>query len=492
MPIRTPVALHADRAHVGQQHHGELPHLAVEPGSRELLAGNRISGTQDAQAISVHRTDDADRQPRPGEGVPPHDLGRQAELQADLADLVLEEGAQRLHQRESQVVRQASDVVVALDVGGAGAPARLHDVGIERALHEEVDGLALLAGLRNDTARGLLEDPDELAADDLALLLRILDSRQRGQEALLRIDDDEAYAGGRDEVALDLLGLACAQQPVIDEDAGELITHGALHERCGDRGVHAAGEAADHQPIAHLLADAPNLLLDDAGCRPRGLAPGDVVQEALEDALTVLGVDDLGVELHAREAALAVFERRDRGAGRLRGDREALGGRGDGVAVRHPDRLLAGQVAEEAAVTGADGQGRAAELAEARALDRAAERLRHRLEAVADAEDRHPRAKQCRIDTWCAFGVHARWSAGEDDRDGIAREHFGHGHRVGDDLGVHARLAHAAGDQLGVLRTEVHDQDRSRRLAHMSSVVTRGRRPGRGSTSRPPPSRAPG
>ena len=52
-------------------------------------------------------------------------------------------------------------------------------------------------------------------------------------------------AGGGHEVALDLLGLALAQQPVVDEHAGELVADGALHERGGHGGVDAAGEAAD-------------------------------------------------------------------------------------------------------------------------------------------------------------------------------------------------------------------------------------------------------
>ena len=79
------------------------------------------------------------RMPRPGPGerLAPDDLGGQAELLADQADLVLEQRAQRLDQLELEVVGQAADVVVGLDVGGAGAAAGLDDVGVERALDEE-------------------------------------------------------------------------------------------------------------------------------------------------------------------------------------------------------------------------------------------------------------------------------------------------------------------------------------------------------------------
>src|SRR5919197_1223219 len=52
-----------------------------------------------------------------------------------------------------------------LDRGRARAAARLDHVGVERALHEEL-GVAELRRL-------LLEDANELGADDLALLLRV-------------------------------------------------------------------------------------------------------------------------------------------------------------------------------------------------------------------------------------------------------------------------------------------------------------------------------
>jgi len=64
------------------------------------------------------------RMPRPGqERLALHDRLRQAQLQADPADFVLEQQPQRLDQLELQVVRQAADVVMALDVRGALAAA---------------------------------------------------------------------------------------------------------------------------------------------------------------------------------------------------------------------------------------------------------------------------------------------------------------------------------------------------------------------------------
>ena len=114
----------------------------------------------------------------------------------------------------------------------------------------------------------------------------------------LGVDDLEVDAGGGDEVALDLLGLAGPQQAVVDEHAGEVVADGALHQRGGHRGVDAAGQPAQHPLVADRGLDGGDLLLDDVGHRPGGLEPGDVEQEVLEHPLAVLGVEHLRVELH--------------------------------------------------------------------------------------------------------------------------------------------------------------------------------------------------
>ena len=239
--------------------------------------------------------------------------------------LVLEQRAQRLDELELEVVGQAADVVVGLDGGGAGAAAGLDDVGVERALDEERGGVA--GGEATEDAHlGGLEGADELAADDLALLLGVVDPGQRVEELVAGVDDVE---GGEDglEVALDLLGLALAHQPVVDVDAGEPVADGALHDRGRDRGVDAAGQRADRAAVlADLRADALDLLLDDVDHRPGLAAAGDLVQEVLEHLLAVLGVQHLGVPLHAGEPAVDVLERRDRGDVGRGEHGEALGG----------------------------------------------------------------------------------------------------------------------------------------------------------------------
>ena len=110
-------------------------------------------------------------------------------------------------------------------------------------------------------------------------------------------------AGRGHEVPLDLLGLALAQQAVVDEDAGQLVADRALDQGGGDRRVDAAGQPADRPLVADLAAD--RLRPAPRRCCPWSslAAAGDVVQEALEHQLAVLGVQHLRVPLHAGEAA---------------------------------------------------------------------------------------------------------------------------------------------------------------------------------------------
>src|SRR5690606_2023163 len=61
-----------------QKDHGELPDVAVQTGVRELLACDGVRLTEDVQAVAGDGADDADAEPRAGERLPPHDLGRQA------------------------------------------------------------------------------------------------------------------------------------------------------------------------------------------------------------------------------------------------------------------------------------------------------------------------------------------------------------------------------------------------------------------------------
>src|SRR6185437_284101 len=154
-----------------------------------------------------------------------------------------------------EVVGEAAHVVVRLDVRGPGAAARLHHVRVERALHQVVGRLTVRAGLGGDVPRGPLERANELAANGLALLLGVRDPLEGGQELGGRVDDVQLNPGRGDEVLLDLLRLALAQQPVVNEHAGQLVADGALDQGGGDGGVNPAGQPADRPAVANLVPD---------------------------------------------------------------------------------------------------------------------------------------------------------------------------------------------------------------------------------------------
>ncbi len=456
MAVGPSVALHAHAADVREQDNRALPDLAVEAGRREFLAGDGVGLAQQVEPLLRHLADDADAQAGTREGLTLDDLVRQAELLSDHPDLVLEQLAQRLDQLELEVFRQAADVVVGLDVRRAGPATGLDHVRVQRALHQELHRRTLV---RDDLGLRLLEDPDELTADDLPLLLGVTDPGERLEEPLLRVHNLQLYAGRGHEVLLDLLGLALAHQAVVDVHAGQLGADGLLDQRRRHGGVDAAGQTADGAPVADLLADGRDLLLDDVAGGPVRLQTRTPVQEVLQHLLAVRGVHDLGVVLDAVQLLLVVLEGGDRDD--VRGGRhgEALGGGGAGVAVRHPHVLLGRGALEEGGGRLRHVQIRTAVLARTGVVDGPAEALRHELEAVAHAEDGDAGLEECTVDTGGALLVHGRGAAGEDDRRRVLGEHLGDRHGARHDLAVDPGLADATGDELGVLRTEVDDQD---------------------------------
>ncbi len=255
-----------------------------------------------------------------------------------------------------------------------------------------------------------------------------------------------------------LLGLVLAQQPVVDEHAGELVADRLVHEERRHRRVDAARQPADDPLGADLRTDALDLLLDHGGGRPRRRRAHDVVEEVLQDLLPVRRVHHLGVELHRVQPASGVLEPGHRGRRRAGGDVRARRRRDDRVVVAHPHDVFGRQVAEEHRLPGGD-LGLAV-LGDVVRLDLAAEMLRHQLHAVADAERRHAELEHSGVDVRCAVGVHRCRPAGEDQRRRIASRHLAGREPVRDELRVDARLSDATRDELAVLAAEVEHEHR--------------------------------
>ena len=134
---------------------------------------DRVGFAQRVELVAGDFAEAADGEAGAGERVPPDDFFRQAELQAELADFVFEQVAQRLDEVEAELGGQAADVVVELDrVGRAvGRGAAFDHVGVERALGQEL-GVFDFAGLGGEAF-------DERVADDAAFFLRIGNAGER-------------------------------------------------------------------------------------------------------------------------------------------------------------------------------------------------------------------------------------------------------------------------------------------------------------------------
>src|SRR5207248_10175443 len=256
----------------------------------------------------------------------------------------------------------------------------------------------------------------------------------------------------------------------------------AVHERRRDRGVDAARERAEDAAAADLRAHPLHRFADEGAGRPGWRAAADPQHEVADHLPPVRRVDDLGMELDADDALVV-------GEGRHRRVAAAAQGPESGrqpqhlVSVVHPHRQLAGQPVEESARLLDPEQGRAV-LAAGGRRDLAAQVVSDQLHAVADAEHRDARAQRLGVDLGCARLVNAGGPAREDQARRPALGQLGPGRGAGDDLAVHARFAHAAGDQLTGLGPEIEDEDglalllgRSRRGCGRSAQGTLGQGP---------------
>ena len=258
------------------------------------------------------------------------------------------------------------------------------------------------------------------------------------------------------EHLLHLLRLAVAEESVVDEDAVEARADRLVKEHRRDGRIDAAGESEHNLVVAYLLLQLRHRVVDPRRQLPVGVGAADVEDEVGDDLLSVLRMDDLGVELDAEEAAALVAHR---GVGAVRGPRahlEALGYRRHAVAVAHPDDELVGKPLEEL-VPRLDGHLGLAVLALLARLDLPAELLAHELHSVAHAEDRDAEVEDRAVDSGRTLLEDAVWPAGEDHALRRASADILRLDGERDDFGVDMLFADAPRDELRVLRAVVED-----------------------------------
>ena len=141
--VGTEVTHDADRADVCQGSE-VLVDLTIQAGLCDLLAVDSVGILYNAYLLRGYLADDTYTETRARERLTVYEILRQAELEADTTNLILEEEAQRLDDLlELDILWQAADIVMRLD-HGALAEAGLYDVRIDGALAEEIDRTDLL------------------------------------------------------------------------------------------------------------------------------------------------------------------------------------------------------------------------------------------------------------------------------------------------------------------------------------------------------------
>ena len=244
--------------------------------------------------------------------------------------------------------------------------------------------------------------------------------------------------------------LAGPQQAVIDKDTGQLLADRLVDQHRRHRGIHPARQAADHLAVSHLRADRLDRTGAVRGHRPASRTAADPQRKTRQQRAAILGMDHLGMELHAVIAALVI---RHGGKGRAGGcgDNPEPGRQlGDMVAMAHPDGAglaCRPQPFEQGAAL-ADLERGAAELAAGAGLDPSAKLLAHGLLAITDAENRHIKVEHLLRGARRVRHRHRIRSARQDDP---ARRGSGDLCRIGgagQDFGVDAGLAEAPCDEL--------------------------------------------
>ncbi|EIT87961.1 cytosine deaminase [Parascardovia denticolens IPLA 20019] len=452
--ISTLVTLNAYGMDISQQNDRALPDITVQVGLGKLLTSDRIGFAQQIQTFLGDFANNADGKTRTGERLTPDDLIRQAQLGADCADLVLEQGTQRLDQAEIKVRRQTAHVMVALDVRGAGASAGLDHVRVKGPLHQELDLSPFVSGLGDDVTSGFLKGADELFANDLALALRLADAFQSAQEVFRGIHGHQLDSRRLDEIMLDLFHLPLAQEAMIHENAGQLLTDGLMDQGCSHGGIHSPGQAANHLFVTHLLANPGDLVFDDAGRIP---LPGNaslIVQETLENVLPQRGVLDLRMPLDPVKFAGLVLHSSHRCAFRMGQDGEAFRCLAYGHPMTHPGALFLRGLNEDAFGVVDISLGLAI-LTQGGLIHVATQLVGHHLEAIANAQNRHAGIEDLLIDGRGPRLVDGSGAAGQDDGLGVFGQHVVDGHGMRHQLRIDVGLTHPTGDELGVLGAEI-------------------------------------
>ena len=165
-----------------------------------------------------------------------------------------------------------------------------------------------------------------------------------------------------------------------------------------------------------------------------------------------------GVELHAVELSFAVLKGRDRAVFGVCGGLKALGQTAYVIGMAHQRRLFLFEVAEERAGVFQINLYLPV-FAHLAGRNLAAERVCHKLHAVADAENGNAEAEYALVAPGGRGIVNAVRPAREDDADGVEFLDLFNGRSAGENEGMNVHFPDAPRDKFLVLSAEVEHYD---------------------------------
>ena len=140
------------------------------------------------------------------------------------------------------------------DFGGV-LRARFDDIGVQRALNEELGVV--------ETAFGIFKNTNEQFADCFALFFRVGKTSETFKETITRTHMDQFNALMALECFNDLFAFAETHEARVDKHTCELRTDCLVHERSRNGGIDATGQPTNGATAAHLGANQFDLRVDD-------------------------------------------------------------------------------------------------------------------------------------------------------------------------------------------------------------------------------------
>ena len=315
--VRPRVAHDADGLH--RQQDGEsLGDPTLEPGVLQLVEEDGVGLAEHVEAGGGHLAEAADSQPGAGERMAPDQGIGQTQLDAQPADLVLEQ------------VAQGS---ISSKPSSAGSPPTLWWILIVAVGPSGSPPLSMTSGYNVPWARNRAPGIDRAASRKTSM--NVWPIRRRfscgsvtPSRAFRKGSAASTTRSSASDAAPKRLGdrgpLAAAQKPRVDEDADDPRPEGPGQQRRADRRIDAAGQAAN-DPVGRPdpARELGQRTLDERPHRPGPGIAADPVEEVAQDQRAIGRVRHLGVELETVDRPVAVADRGDR-AGRRGRQREEV------------------------------------------------------------------------------------------------------------------------------------------------------------------------